>query len=133
MRSQTHHTHAAFGKGTDQCRQRFVRQRGKLQGVRLICRCGGFYSLLLQDGCGFGGIQHPQQNAAPAVFLQLLQGALEQQFAVVQDAHLIHHLLDLSQQVAGDQHGGSGGLGHGSNQTAHLLNARRVQTIRRFV
>lgn len=65
--SQSNHTHAAFGKGTDQCRQRFVRQRGQLQGVRLVCRCGGFYSLLLQDGCGFGCVQHPQQNAAPAV------------------------------------------------------------------
>ena len=52
---------------------------------------------------------------------------------MVQDAHLIHHLLDLAQQVAGDQHGGSGGLGHGSNQAAHFLNACRVQTIRRFV
>ena len=67
------------------------------------------------------------------MLLQLLQGALEQQFAVVQDAHLIHHLLDLAQQVAGDQHGGSGGLGHGSNQTAHLLNARWVQTVGGFI
>ena len=116
-----------------QRRQRFVRQRGQLQGVRLVCRCSGFYSLLLQDGCGSGCVKHPQQNAAPAVLLQLLQGALEQQFAVVQDAYLIHHLLDLAQQVAGDQYGGSGGLGHGSNQTAHLLNACRVQTVGGFV
>ena len=67
------------------------------------------------------------------MLLQLLQRTLEQQFAVVQDAHLIHHLLDLSQQVARDQHGGSGGLRHGSNQTAHLLNTRRVQTVGGFV
>ena len=67
------------------------------------------------------------------MLLQLLQRTLEQQPAVVQDAHLIHHLLDLAQQVAGDQQGGSGALRHGSNQTAHLLNARRVQTVGGFV
>ena len=46
--------------------RRFVRQRGAAAG----CPAGlpaaqRLTPLLLQDGCGFGCIQHPQQNATP--------------------------------------------------------------------
>ena len=127
--SQPNDTGTAFGKGTDQRGQCFIPQRGKLQRVRLVGQPCGRHPLLLQHGKSLGDCQHPQQRAAPAVLLQLLQGALEQQSAVVQDAHLIHHLLDLAQQMAGDQNGGAGGLRHRGNEAAHFLNPGRVQTV----
>ena len=76
--SQPDDTGAAFGKGTDQRGQCFIPQRGKLQRVRLVGQPSGRHPLLLQHGKGLGDCQHPQQRAAPAVLLQLLQRTLEQ-------------------------------------------------------
>ena len=63
----------------------------------MLCLCHRPDALSVQHRNAFGNIQHPQQNAAPAVFLQLLQRTLKQHLSVVQDAHLRDHLLDLAQ------------------------------------
>ena len=52
---------------------------------------------------------------------------------MVDDAHLIDHLLHFPQQVAGDQHRRAAPVGHVLDETAHLLDAGGVEAVGGFI
>lgn len=78
-------------------------------------------------------MQQPQGQRTLAVALQFSQRAFKQHPPMVDDAYLLHHLLHLAQQMAGDQHSGSGGGGHGADEFPHLLDTGGVQAVGGFV
>ena len=86
-----------------------------------------------QDRRGLGRVEQPQRDIAAAVALQFGQRPFKQYMAVVDDADLLDHLLHLAQKMARDQHRRVRGSGHVPDERAHLLNARGVQPVRRFV
>ena len=78
-------------------------------------------------------MEHPQGDVALTVLPQIVQLPLKQKSAVVDDAHLIDHLLHFSQQVAGDQDRRAAPVGHILDEIAHLLDAGGVETVGGFV
>ena len=57
------------------------------------------------------------------------QGVLEHQHPLPDDAHGVGHLVDLTEQVAGDHHRHAKPAGQVPDQLPHLLDARRVQAV----
>src|SRR5688500_14616058 len=65
--------------------------------------------------------------------LQFGQRALKQQTALVNDADVGGYLFDLAEQMAGKEYGDAELCGQSSDEITHLVNARGVQSVGRFV
>ena len=91
------------------------------------------HGLLLKNGPGHCVVGGPQGQMVAAAAMEGLQRVLKHQFPLSDNGHMVSHLVDLTQKVAGYHHCHTEPLRQGADQLPHLLNARRVQTIGWFV
>ena len=67
------------------------------------------------------------------MFVQVSQAVLENQFASVDDSGMGGHLVDFTEQMAGNHDGHAVFLRKGADQLAHFLDAGRIQPVCRFI
>ena len=90
---------------------------------------------------GAGDTVLPQQAGRPGVVggaqgqagatagVERGQGVLKHQPPLPDDAHVVGHLVDLAEQVAGHHHRHAEPAGQGADELPHLLDARRIQAV----
>ena len=65
--------------------------------------------------------------------VQRVQRVLKYQFTLPNDRNMVGHLVDFAQKVTGHHYGHAEPTGQVTDELAHLLNARRVQSVCGFV
>src|SRR5690606_38811314 len=85
-----------------------------------------------EDAGGVGGVGCLDADEDGPAAAERGDGAVGDEFAGTHDGGVRAHLLDLGQQVGGDEHGGAAG-GDLPHQRPHLAGALRVEPVGRLV